>query len=227
MDELSEMTPAATESTANTIRRPDAPMAVVSQYLRRERLVSGLLVVAVISLCLAVYVATSLLPAVLIGGGVAVALRFPVLRPQGTVRLRTEASPTAVEAAFSGPLPPVLAFQWGVADAVRVENGTATYPTSYLFGLRSVTTAVRAKTETIADDARRVELVVTVAGQPWATYRATIREDGNGTAIIVEYDSDRRFGLRRYPQQLLLRQYHDAALDAQGYSVVERETALR
>jgi len=41
--------------------------------------------------------------------------------------------------------------------------------------------------------------------------------------VDVEYMSTRRFGLRRVPQQLLAERYRDAALTAQGYTVVKRD----
>jgi hypothetical protein len=68
---------------------------------------------------------------------------------------------------------------------------------------------------------------ITMGGQPWATYTATSTADADGTVVEVEYDSNRRFGLRRVPQQILAHRYRDDALNAQGYVVVERESYLR
>lgn len=207
--------------------RPAEAVTVAQQYLGRERPLSALLVVVVVSLFTGTYVRTSLLPAVLVGVVLLVALRAPVLRPHGSVRLRSDNSPQAVQSAFEGPTPPVLALQWGVADTVTIENEAAVYSTSYLFGLRSVETTVRTEAETTANGDTRVEMDITMGGQPWATYTATSTADADGTVVEVEYDSNRRFGLRRVPQQILAHRYRDDALNAQGYVVVERESYLR
>jgi hypothetical protein len=207
--------------------RPAEAVTVAQQYLGRERPLSALLVVVVVSLFTGTYVRTSLLPAVLVGVVLLVALRAPVLRPHGSVRLRSDNSPQAVQSVFEGPTPPVLALQWGVADTVTIENEAAVYSTSYLFGLRSVETTVRTEAETTANGDTRVEMDITMGGQPWATYTATSTADADGTVVEVEYDSNRRFGLRRVPQQILAHRYRDDALNAQGYVVVERESYLR
>jgi len=66
-------------------------------------------------------------------------------------------------------------------------------------------------------------LEILVNDKPWATYTARISDDDDHTTIDVEYTSDRRFGLRRVPQQLLAKRFRDAAIMAQGYTVVERD----
>lgn len=206
--------------------RPEDAVAVAQQYLRRERPLSALVSVIVASVFLATYLVTALLPAVIVAAVLVVVVRAPVLRPHGTVRLRSDNGPEAVRAAFTGATPPVLAFQWGIADEVTTEDGTPTYAVSYLFGLRTTEVTVQRHTETTASGDARVELEVTMNGQPWATYTATIRDGGDQTVIDVEYNADRRFGLRRLPQQLVLQQYRDEALQVQGYSVVERDSHL-
>ena len=207
--------------------RPDAGVAVAQQYLRRERPLSALVAIVVASLFIGTYLLTSLVPAVAVAAVLAVVVRAPVLRPHGTVRLRSDDDLETVRTAFAGPTPPVLVFQWGVADDVTTDDDTATYSTSYLFGLRSADVTVRTHTETTTHDGTRVVMEVTASNQPWATYTASIRADGDQTRIDVEYDSDRRFGLRRLPQQLFAHRYRDEALEAQGYTVIERESHLR
>lgn len=118
----------------------------------------------------------------------------------------------------------MLALQWGVADTVIREDGTPTYPTSYLFGLRSAEPTVHPRTVPTSNGDQQIELEILVNGNPWATYTATISDAGEQTIIDVEYTSDRRFGLRRVPQQVLAKRYRDAAIMAQGYTVVERDT---
>jgi hypothetical protein len=169
---------------------------------------------------------TSLLPAVVVGAVLGVVVRAPVFRPHGTVRVRSDDDPETVRAAFAGATPPMLAFQWGIADTVTTENGTATYTVSYLFGLRSADMAVHPHATTVDGNAH-VELTVKTNDQEWSTYTATIRGDGDRTVVDIEYTSDRRFGLRRLPQRLVARRYRDAALEAQGYYVIERDSHIR
>ncbi|WP_239638883.1 hypothetical protein [Halorubrum californiense] len=197
---------------------------VVQQYLRRERPLNALVVVFSVLIFLGVYSLTSLLPAVLVGGTLLVGMRLPILQSNGTFQLRTEERVDTVIDDFTGPTPPVLALQWGVADEVSVEGGTASYAVSYLFGLRAADVTVRTETYSNPDGDKMVELEVTTDGQDWATYTATINDTGEQTAITVTYNSDRRFGLRRVPQQLIVNQYRDDALSAQGYSVVARDS---
>src|SRR6056297_1857767 len=114
---------------SNSIERPDAALRVAKRYLRRERLLSGLVVVVVVSLFLLTYVTTSLLPAVVVAAVLVTIARAPILQSKGTVRLRTDTKRETVTDAFTGPTPPVLGLQWGVADAVSIEDGTPRYPT--------------------------------------------------------------------------------------------------
>ena len=210
-------------STDDVERPPDA-RSVAARYHSRERLLSGLVVVLAVSVFLGAYVLTSLLPAVGVAAVLVVAARAPVLQSSGTVRLRTDDDPAAVVDDFAGPTPPVLAFQWGIADTVTTDGSVATYPVSYLFGLRSADVTVQSRTETTPEGDHRVELAVTTNDSPWATYTATVRGTDEHTVVDVEYTSNRRFGLRRVPQQWLATRYRDAALAAQGYTVVERES---
>lgn len=205
--------------------RPQAALAVARRYQRRARPVTALVVVLAVAAFLGTLLATSLVPAVLVAAALVVVARAPVLRPRGTVRLRTEQEPEAVLDAFTGPTPPVLAFQWGLADGIAAGDGGVSYRVSYLFGLRTVELTVRSRRDTAASG-DRIELEVTADDRPRATYAATIRPEGEGTAVDVEYGADRRFGLRRLPQRLVAARYRDEVLEVQGYTVVEREAEL-
>ena len=211
---------------STTIERPEDGLRVAKQYLRRERLLSGLVIVVVVSLFLLTYVTTSLLPAILVAAVLVVIARAPILQSKGTVRLQTNTELEAVVDAFTGPTPPVLGLQWGVADGVTIEDGTPKYPTSYLLGLRSAEPSVHTRTVTTPNGDQQVELEILVNDKPWATYTARISDTDEHTTIDVEYSSDRRFGLRRVPQQLLAKRYRDAAITAQGYTIVERDAHL-
>ncbi len=213
-------------SAGTGIERPPEAVAVADRYRRRERPVSWLVALLAVAVFLGVYVATSLLPAVGVAAVLLVAMRAPLVQSRGTFRLRTDADPATVRAAFTGPTPPVVALQWGIADAVTMEGGTATYRTSYLFGLRTAVVSVRSHVDALPDGGHRVELDVTLDDAPWATYTATITPTDEGASIDVAYTSERRFGLRRLPQQLVAARYRDAALAAQGYAVVGRNASV-
>ncbi|GAA0716372.1 hypothetical protein J2744_000797 [Halorubrum trapanicum] len=129
--------------------------AVASRYRRAERLVSWTLALLVTGAFLAAVAALSFWPGVAVGVVLLVALRLPVSRRCGSVRLRTDATPETVVREFASPTPPVLAFQWAVADEVRndgsvgdatdsdadggagASDASATYAFSYLFGLET------------------------------------------------------------------------------------------
>lgn len=211
---------------SDAIDRPDEAVIVANQYLRLERPLSALVAILVVSIFVGVSVLSSLVPAVIVGLGLIVAARLPVLQPTGRVRLRTSDDAPTVREEFSGPIPPVLAFQWGLADEVRTDGTVATYTVSYLFGLRTVEMAVETQSDTAPNGESTVESVVMEADQPWGTYSSTIKPADDQTLVEVEYTSNRRFGLRRLPQQLVARRYRDKALAAQGYTVVERERHL-
>ena len=70
------------------------------------------------------------------------------------------------------------------------------------------------------------ELTVTANGKAWGTYLVSIDERERKTAIDVEYESARKFGLRRLPQWLVAERYRDEALAVQGYTITERDFNL-
>lgn len=203
--------------------RRQAARTVAKQYLRRERPLSVLSAGLVVAVFLGTFLATSLVPALVVGAVLVAVVRAPLVQSHGTVRLRTDDDVESVVETFAGPTPPVLAFQWGVADEITTTDGAVTYHLSYLLGLRSVAMTVRTQTNTTPCGERRVELELTVNDQPWATYTATISEHNGQTVIDCEYTSDRRFGLRRVPQRSIAARYRDESLAVQGYTVLERD----
>jgi hypothetical protein len=213
---------------------PKDARAVAQRYLRYERLLSGLVVVVLTLAIPGTYILTSLVPAVAVAAVLLGVVRAPVFETHGTVRLETDASPEAVVGDFTGPTPPVLAFQWGIADDVSVGSEGVTYRVSYLFGLRSVEVTVRARTDagdagdadSDADAERTVDIQVTANGQPWATYAVRVIPGADGTVVEYDYESNRRFGLRRLPQRLVAGRYRDDALATQGYTVVDRDSRI-
>ena len=200
-----------------------AAAAVAEQYLRRERPVSALIAVLVVAVFLGTYLAASLVPALVVAAVLLVVVRAPVFRPQGTGRLRTDADIETVRESFTGPTPPVLVFQWGIADDVSSQDGRVTYRLSYLFGLRTIEMTVRTRTTTTQDGGYHVELDATANGQPWSSYTVTIHRRDGQTVVEYEYTANRRFGLRRVPQRYIADRYRDKALGEQGYTVVHRD----
>ncbi|WP_248898152.1 hypothetical protein [Haloplanus halobius] len=209
--------------SAPTVDRPSEAVDIAAQYRRLERPLSGavaLLVAAIVAMSIFSF---SLVTGALIAITVLLAVRAPLFKTRGTARLMSDATPDAVRADFEGATPPMLAFQWGIADTVRSTPDGAVYEISYLFGLRSV--VMELETHTDIDDAD-VRLVVTAGENPWGTYDVNITASGTETVIDIEWASDRRFGLNRLPQWLLAERYRAVALDAQGYTAVDRDAAL-
>jgi hypothetical protein len=203
---------------------PHEAVAVAERYRRLERPLSAGFALLLAGGGVAVaFTLLPFLPAVVAALVLAAAVQFPTFTSDGTTRLRTDADPETVRESFAGPTPPVLVFQWGVADAVRRTDDGAVYDVSYLFGLRSVEMHVEA-----VDTGDALELRVTADGEPWATYRVSVveTEDDGGTVVDVTVDSDRRFGPNRVPQWLVAERYREAALAAQGYTVERRDHSL-
>lgn len=198
--------------------------SVVARYRRIERAVSWGAAILIGLLAAGLLFSLPLWQGLLAAAVVVVAFRVPLFTTAGAARLRTEASPAAVRDTFAGPQPPVLALQWAVADEVTATETGANYEISYLFGLRSITmsTTVTASSATSAD----FNLQVTAGDKPWGTYAVTLTEQDGATLAAIEVQSDRRFGLRALPAWLVSQRYYDAALSAQGYTVVTRERSL-
>ena len=204
------------------VERPRDVSAIAERYFRAQALATALLIVFVEGVVLGTYLAISFLSAVVVGLSLIGVAWAPVFRTGGTFHLRTDDGPDAVVDALTGPTPPVVPLQWGMADEIDADGDAATYRTSFLFGLRTATVTVRTRTGTAPDGSRRVELDLAENGDPWATYTADVNSDDSGTEIGVEYASERRFGLRRLPQALVTGRYREEAFAAQGYTVVER-----
>ena len=117
----------------------------------------------------------------------------------------------------------MLAFQWGIANEVTATEHGGRYARSSLCGLRSVT-----MTTTVDDAATTADITlrVTAGDSPWSTYHVTLTDHGDTTVVEIDVRSDRRFGLRGLPAWLVAQRYYDAALEAQGYTVISRERSL-
>lgn len=205
----------------------DALVAAVGRYHRVERIVNWALALSVAGAFLAAVAAVSLWPGVAVAAALAVALRVPVYRRRGSYRLRTGAPVETVAREFASARPPVLAFQWSLADEVRT-GGTAdaTYEVSYLFGLRSASIDVATDRRETDSGSAVVDVEGTADGRPWGAYTITVREADDGATVVdVELASTRRFALRRLPQAWLAGRYYADILGAQGYEVAGREVS--
>lgn len=215
-------------STPDSVDVPPEAVAVGRQYHRHERPVSYAFALLIVAIAVAAIVVFPFLTGLLVAGIVVALVRIPIVRGSGVVRLSTDADTATVQSAFRSATPPILAFQWGLADTIRASATAATYDLSYLFGLRSVSISTEVSSiaaEGSAMDAG-LELTVTANGQPWATYQICIYAEDGGTIVDIEWTSDRRFGLRRLPQWLVAEHYRADALSAQGYIVAERDASL-
>lgn len=223
----------------------DALDAAIAGYHRAERAASWALALLVVAAFLAAVAALSFWTGAAVALLLAVALRVPVFRRGGSVRLRTDAPPETVVEEFASATPPTLALQWGVADEVRRSaDATATYAFSYLFGLRSA--AIDLEIDSGLDVARTggaatgdegdvdredpvptVEIEGTARGRPWASYAVAVRGAADGGSVVdAELRPTRRFDLRGLPQGWVADRYYGDALAAQGYEVVERSVSL-
>lgn len=215
-------------ASTEQITVPSEAAAVARRYRRIERPLSWGLALLIGTVAAIAIVRFPLLPAIIAAVVVLVSFRVPIFRTSGTARLTTDADPDTVRGDFESTCPPPLALQWGTADDVRSTENGGDYTFSYLFGLRSA--QMRAEGRSRAADGHEangdLELVVTVGGRPWGTYTASIRDRDGTTVVDLEWDSDRRFGLRRLPQWLVARRYQTEALSAQGYTVVDRDATL-
>jgi hypothetical protein len=214
-------------STSETIDVPADAAAVAQRYHRLERLASGGVALLVAGTVGAALLFLPLLAGVVVALTVVALLRVPVVRSSGTVRLVADGDPAAVEADFESATPPLLAFQWGIADDISRTTDGASYEFSSLFGLRSVSMETEVRSAAATDDSSSgLELAVTEGEKPWANYAVTVDERETETVVNVEWTSERRFGLRRLPQWLVAERYRTKALTAQGYTVVDRDASL-
>ncbi|MFD1571150.1 hypothetical protein [Halorubrum laminariae] len=228
--------------------------SVARRYRRVERTASWLVALLVVAVVLTAIRTLDLFPAALVAVGIVVLARIPLVTRNGHTRLITDSEPAAVVDAFRCGTPPILAFQWAVADTIELggedvdaeESGSpattrATYAFSYLFGLQSVSMTLEVRSlrregddraatggagpATDADVVETLEVSATAGGRPWGTYRVTIRESDFGTVVDVDLTTDRRFDLRSVPQALVAERYFDAILSAQGYRVADRSVS--
>lgn len=181
---------------------PSRASNIVQKYERAERPVSIAFAALVGFVCAVALLSLSFGLAVVVVLVVLALFRAPVIRFSGTAELVTDADSASVINDFTSACPPVLAFLWGNADRVKpTEDGTI-YERSWFLGLRSVTfqTEVRALSSNGAEDNENLGIVVTTGKRPRATYTVTIHDEENQTRVVYEWESDRRFALRRVPQ---------------------------
>lgn len=208
----------------STAQRPTArdPPPALERYHRFERAGSWALALTAAVVAVLAYLSLPLLPGLAAVVLVAAVLRVPVFAPSGSMRLLSQADPEAVRAEFTGPTPPVLASQWGVADSVRSTEEGAVYELPSLMGLRTTTVRVESRT----DDDGTIELAVSVGDRRRSTYAVDVAEHRGGAAVDIEWASDRRFGLRHAPGWLVAYRFRPAVYDALGYTLTADDRSL-
>lgn len=169
-----------------------------------------------------------LLVALLIAVFVVALIRIPIFRIEGTARLVSESDSETVRSEFESATPPVLPFQWGIADDIHIAADSVTYDFSYMLGLRSasVTVEIDSRAADDGDSNGDLELRIMENGKPRSTYTVSIHECDSETVADIEWVSDSRFDLRRLPQWLVAERYRTDALTAQGFTVDERKASL-
>jgi hypothetical protein len=203
---------------------PSEAAAVARRYQRLERP----LVYAVAFLFAGVVGAAVLFLPLLVAVFVVALMRVPVFRIEGTARLVSESDSETVQSEFESAIPPVLPFQWRIADDIHTAADSVTYDFSYMWGLRSasVTVEIDSRAADDGDSNGDLELRIMENGKPRSTYTVSIHECDSETVANIEWVSDSRFELRRLPQWLVAERYRTDALTAQGFTVVERKASL-
>ena len=216
-------------STIQSVDPPAEAAAVAEQYYRRSRALTYLVGIIVVgSITLSFFLLPFLqwlLSAIIIFLG----FRFPLFVTGGQTKLTTDKPPETVRAEFESSTPPVLPFYWGLANQIESTDSGGRYVIKYLRGLRSLEMTVEC--QPTSDDAADFRLVVTAGDSPWGSYQITITETDESdsstrTTIDIDVEADRRFGLRRLPQQLMSNSYRPTAIEAQGYDVVAFESGI-
>lgn len=211
--------------SAASANGPAAVDAVVRRYGRMQGVLKVSVAAVSVVAVLAAFAALPYLVALGLSLGTLVLLSAPLFTTAGTIRLRTEADLETVRRDFEGKTPPILPFQWGLADTVRSTDDGTDYEISYLFGLRSVTMTV--ETRAVSDDPDvDLEIEVAEAGRSWGTYSVALEARDGATYVTVAVESNRRFPLNRLPQTLAAARYQQAAYAAQGYAVVDYDRSV-
>jgi hypothetical protein len=216
--------------SSTTIDPPAEAVAVAQQYYRHSRPLTGLVALTTAGVVGVGYLLLSFWQWLLVSAVLLAIVRVPLYTTGGEYRLATAKPPETVRDEFESPTPPVLALQWGLADSIEATDDGGRFEISYLFGVRSVTVTTACRPTPNAPDSD-FELVVTEGDDPWGRYQCTIdtahsNEIDAETRIDIDVQAGRRFGLRRLPQWMVATRYRDAGLEAQGYTVVDRDGNL-
>ena len=211
--------------------RKDLPpelSSVLRTYQRVELLLRGSIALFAAFLVIGMYWLGSFVGAILIALGIAALLRIPLIEPCTETRLWTEQSPEDVHATFAGPRPPVLAIQWGLADAIAHEGpGETQYTFTPMFrrgtGTMIVTTTVHGATASTG----MCTIEAATTNHPWATLSIEWTEKEGGTIIDVIVHAERGFGLSYASQGIASYVLYDQILASQGLSITNRSVSFR
>ncbi|ERG96028.1 hypothetical protein [Haloquadratum walsbyi] len=210
-------------SDTQSLGRSGKASMVVTQYYRRSRVLTYLVGITVVGSVGASFALLSFYEWLLCGITVFVIFQSPVFTTDGHIALVTNKAPEAVSKEFQSPMPPILPFHWGLADQIEATDDGGHYVIRYLLGLQSIEMTV--KCQPAPNDPADVKLIVTVGDSSWGNYHVNIdttdtTDNYMQTTVDITVETNRRFGLRRLPQQLIADKYRPTALEAQGYDIV-------
>lgn len=205
------------------IDRQEAVNGLVRRYLIAERSLRVALISIILFIFFAIYVRTSIFLSVIVAAGMVVCIRLPIIKPRGTVQLETDLNADTVAASFSGDMPPMLAFQWGLADEIYSEGTVTKYKISYLFGTQTVEMAINTRAIVTPEQAYQVEIDVSGEEKPWAQYQVVTRQGAERRVIEYKYEAARRFSVLRLFQRIIANRYRDDVLAVQGYTLRNRQ----
>ena len=208
-------------ASAITPERREQVRDLVGRYRRTERLIRAGIIVGLTAVTVALALGADLLVAGVGFLAALVALRAPLLNPEGTTVAVTASDPDAVRDAVAGPYPPMLALVWGRSDEVAATTTGGRCEWSLLGGLRSATVTWEAEP---TDGGQLV--TYHVDGTPVATYDVVVTRENGETVVEIDAGYARRVGLRVLPSFLAATRYRDAVWAAQGYELRERDWSL-
>lgn len=198
-------------------------VTIAEHYRRLERILRLGVVLFAIIVCIALvlrfprWIAVPLV--ILVLGSLAV----PLFDIAGTIQLKSMEDPDVVLTDFASQLPPVLGFQWALADSIQETADGVSYEFTHLFGI--LTTSLR--TNIAVDQANGiVELTCFENDSPWGSYLVFVNPTEDGTEVTLKVTADRRYELVRLTQLVAAAYYQDTMFETQGYEVCNRTRSI-
>lgn len=147
------------------------------------------------------------------------AMKVPLVLVDSRTRLRTDATPEAVRTAFTSADAPTQGLARGAADAVeRFENGG-----EYVVTWLGMTGSTYYWAEQRPDG--RILAHAGKGDDEYVTQEIRISDEGEYTEVVLD-GATRRLSLLQLYAGLIRSRFHDRALRAQGYEVVDDRAKL-